>query len=251
MTDKTKITKPEIVDLERDTTELIDRIAMGEYGFLLLRRDDQILAYSETYHAQMPKTVFLISNYYYDSVIKSAERHKVTYVAPEKSKVQAEYESWRLSLGENSSPSSTDYLTYIQTITKELAHGVMSRYWDNELFCHNELFQLQITNDNPGRSRLWQYLFFRIEQPISKNSSMVGKNEKLDSEWLLDTMVALGYANKIKEDDFDKFVMTNAAFELLREPSWFEKYHSKTAFVLGSIGTIGTIILSIKEMSKG
>ncbi len=233
----------EIIDLENDPTELLDRTALGKYGFLLLKRDEQILAYSKSYHAPMPKTIFLISSRFYDSVIKYAERHKVKYVAPEKTKFQAEYESWRLALDDNIIPTNTDYFAYVQTITKELAHGVLSRYWENELFCHNQLLQLRMTNDNPGRSRLWRYLLFRIEQPISRNSSIVGINEKCDSEWLLDAMVALGYAEKTEEDTFDRYVMTNAAFELLCEPSWYEKYAGKIAFWV-------SIVLAIIQIAE-
>lgn len=225
----------EIIDLENDVTELIDRIELGQYGFLLLKYDNQILAFTENYRAPMPMTVFLASSRFYDSVIRTANSQDVKYVAPEKTSFEAEFESWWKSLDDNFTPASTDYLTYIQTITKELAHGVMSRFWDNELYCHNDLWQLHITDGTPGTSRLCWYIFFRIEQPISKNESMVGRIEKSDSMWLLEAMVALGYANKTEESEYDRFVMTNAAFELLSEPSWYEKYAGKTAFWVSTV----------------
>ena len=248
---------------------LLDEIELGNCGYLEIQghegRDPEKRLYIRTYES---KESYELREYYHlleeqrQPLKEVAAKHNIEVEElPDretKTAVQREFELWMTRTKEKGLQGVSRY-EKAKEVARELASGVERGFWKNEVANVSGFIDLtrsaQRTNErfNPGRDRQYQYLTDRIGhggrtgQSYTSKRGVIryhGNSEIGDIDSMISTMVGFGLLRKLDKNNI--YELTGQAFDLLRIPSWFEKYHSKVAFWV----SIAAAVLSIALMPQ-
>ena len=262
------------MEINHDYQTLVDNMARDNYGYLEIQgyegRDPDKLLYVRAYESKNSQEH--IASYHLpekqrESVIKVAAQQRIEYEElPDlktKTKVQNEFEGWMIRIKEKEMDQTNHYEKAVE-FAKELSHGVVRGYWRNEIAKPYDIINLARNARRPyrefkvGRERLAKYMIDRIgygtrtgQSYTTKRGAVVyhGDDEAGDIDLMISTMAGIGMLEQVDESSIYK--LSSEAFALLREPSWFEKYHSKLAFWTGIISFLMAAVLWLREITLG
>ncbi len=259
------------MEINHNYQTLVDNMALDKYGYIEIqgyegREPEKLLtirAY-ESKNSQRHIAIYHLLEKQRESVKKAAAQHGIEFEElPDietKSKVQNEFEGWMTRKKEKKMDQISHYEKAVE-FAKELSYGVVRGYWRNEIAKPFDTFNLRRNEWRPhgefnvGRDRLAKYMIERIGYGKRSGQSYTTKrgavvhhrdDEAGDIDLMISAMVGIGMLKKV--DGSSIYELTGEAFALLREPSWFEKYHSKMAFWVSIAAAILSIILMLKEL---
>ena len=186
--------------------------------------------------------------------------------------VQKEFKEWiktidkkcRIHRGE---ACAKEYHGQIIDVVKELAEGVSYGYWMNEISRMSHIDKRRRDNGNPSNQfyeRLYLYTWTRFDEKRRLQrlgeikGALVADKELSEYDLALNYMIGLGYLSMRPHHAFQSpspnlleseiWHLTDKAFSLLVEPSWFEKYHSRIAFGTGLLTFVMAVVLWLREL---
>ncbi len=262
------------MEINHNAQNLLDSMAGGKYGYIQIQgyegRDPEkrlIIRAYESENSQEHIAIYHLPEKQRESVKKVAAQHKIEFEElPDletKTKVQNEFDAWMTRIKEKELETINHYERALE-FAKELSHGVVRGYWRNEIAKPFDLFDLERNEWSPyrvstvARNRLYKYMIERIGYGNRSGQSYTdkrgayhyhGDDELGDVDLMISAMVGIGMLKKV--DGSSIYELTGEAFALLREPSWFEKYHSKMAFWTGIMSFLMAAVLWLREITLG
>ena len=245
-------------------------MALDKYGYIEIQghegRDPEKWLYIRAYESKNATehiAVYDLPEKQRESVKEVASRHKIEIdELPDldaKSKIQKEFEEWLKRIMVKEIDQLNHYEKAVE-FARELSHGVVVRYWGNEIAKPFDIHDLSRNSGwqrgefNAGRNRLYRYMMDRIGYGRGTGQSYTTKrgahiyhrnDEKGDIELMIGTMLGIGMLRKL--DVNNVYELTGDAFALLKKPKWHER-HAELLSWFSIMAVILSIVLMLNEL---
>ena len=253
-----------------DYQTLVGNMALGKYKYIELQgyegRNPEkallIYVYESGNSQQQEILHYFLQEKHRESVKKIAEQHSIVFEElPDretKTKVQKEFERWFERIVEKGIDEISHYEKAVE-FAKELSHGVVRGYWENEIAKLHDIYDLikmrgGHSEFNVGRERLATYMIKRIGYGSRTGQSYTtqrgwehyhGNDEASNMDLMISTMVGIGLLKKV--DVSNIYELTSEAFALLKKPKWHERYAELLSWV-SIVAMFLSIILMLREL---